>query len=177
MKKFLGIVFLLSFVLFASTGVYAQGVSGKIGYLDLSRVFDEYTKTKEYDTVLEAQHKKYETERTQKVDALKSAQDKLALLKEDEKAKLEADIETQKNQLLEFDRQLRTDLTKQRDEKIREILLEIEGVVKIFAEKEKYSLILNDRVLIFGDKTGDITEPILKTLNENYGKTKTEKAK
>ena len=184
MKKFLMAAVFMGFMLFTCTGVHAQGtegkmhaqgIEGKMGYLDLSRVFDEYQKTKEYDSLLEDQHSKYEKERNEKVEKLKSAQEKLALLKEDEKVKLETDIETQKNELLEFDRQMKTDLTKQRDEKIREILLEIEGVVKAFAEKEKYSLILNDRVLIYGDKVGDITEPILKTLNESYAKTTTDK--
>ena len=148
---------------------HAQSLDGKkIGYVDLSRVFDEYTKTKEYDAVLEKKHKEYEDVRNKKMDKIREAQGKLALLKEDEKAKLQESIEKDKADLLEFDRQQQTELKKQRDEKIREILLEIEKVVHDFAEKEKFALILNDRVLIYGEKTMDLTEKVLKLLNDSY---------
>ena len=77
---------------------------------------------------------------------------------EDQIAKIKAD-------LLEFDKQGKADLTKNRNEKIREILLEIEKIVSNFAQKEDYSIILNDRVLIYGVPKDDVTEYILKTLN------------
>ena len=150
-------------------GAYAQTLDGKkVAYLDLSRIFDNYTKTKEYDAVLEKDSVTYETERNKKVEVLKEKQSKSALLKEDEKAKLEKEIEDGKASLLEYDRQQQTELRKKRDEKIREILLEVEKIVKNYAEKEGYALILNDRVLIYGDKSMDITEKILQLLNESY---------
>ena len=133
-------------------------------------MFDEYGKTKEYDKVLEEKHGVYQKERNERIEKLRSAQEKLALLKDEEKASLQQDIEKQKAELLDFQRSQETDLKKQRDEKIREILLEIEKIVKAYAEKEKFTLILNDRVLIYDNGAGDITDPILKTLNENYNK-------
>ena len=75
-----------------------------------------------------------------------------------------------KSDLLEYDRQQKADLTKERNEKIREILLEIEKIVSDYAAAQNYSMILNDRVLIFGEKTLDVTEPILKKLNESQPK-------
>jgi Skp family chaperone for outer membrane proteins len=44
-------------------------------------------------------------------------------------------------------------------------LLEIEGVVKDYAQKEKYDIILNDRVLIYGAESFDLTKTILDLLN------------
>ena len=52
------------------------------------------------------------------------------------------------------------------NEKIREILLEIEKVVSDFAVKENYDIILNDRVLIYGNPVQDLTEDILTILNK-----------
>jgi len=75
-----------------------------------------------------------------------------------------------KNDLMEFDRQKQADLTKERNEKIREILLEIENKVSDFAKQENYSLILNDRVLIYGEPTLNLTETLLKILNGGQGK-------
>ena len=149
---------------------HAQDFKGKVAYVDLSRMFDEYEKTKAYDKVLEADNKKFQEERTKKIDAIRDLQGKSAALKEDEKGKVDKDIEKLKADLLAFDQQKRTDLTKARDEKVREILMEIEKTVSEYAKKEGYAYVFNDRVLIYGDQSMNITEPILKSLNEVYMK-------
>ena len=152
-----------------SCGTFAQAENGtKWAYMDLSKVFDNYEKTKEYDTALEAQHSGYEKERNAKIDKLKEAQNKLDLLKPEEKDKAQKDLEQMRSDLAQFDQQKRTDLQKQRDEKIREILLEIEKVVSDFAKKDKYDLILNDRVLVYGNPAMDISDQVLKLLNDSY---------
>lgn len=143
----------------------ALAAKDKMGYVDLSRLFDEYYKTQDYDATLEAKHKNFEEERNTKIESIREAQGKLGLLNEDKKAELEEKIEQMKADLLEFDRQRKADLTKERNEKIREILLEIENEVSSYAEKEGYSMILNDRVLVFGDPAIDLTEKILEKLN------------
>ena len=170
MKKYQVLFVSVLFLLFCMTGAYAQDKAIKIGYLDLSRVFDEYQRTKEYDSLLEARHSEYQTQRNAKLEKLKESQSKIALLKEEEKAKLEQEIEKNKADLLEFDRQKQTDLRKERDDRIREILLEIEKVVKDYAQKEGYTLVLNDRVLVYGGEEMNITDKIVKLLNESYPK-------
>ena len=137
----------------------------KLGYVDLSRLFDEYYKTQDYDATLEGQHKNFEQERNTKIESIREAQGKLGLLNEEKKAELEEQIEQMKADLLEFDRQKKADLTKERNEKIREILLEIENEVSSYAEKEGFAMILNDRVLVYGNPAIDLTEQILEKLN------------
>ena len=161
---FVGLFFLVS-----SAGAQ-QADAKKIAFMDLSKVFDNYEKTKESDKVLETEHAAYEKERNEKIEKLQEAQGKLALLKADEKTKAEADVEKMKQDLIAFDNAKRTDLTKKRDEKIREILLEIEKVTSDFAKKEKYDLILNDRVLVYGADGMDVTEQVLTILNQGYKK-------
>ena len=156
-------------LVFASTG-HAQEAGKKIAFLDLSKLFDNYQKTKEYDTTLESSHATFKKEHDTKVEKIKDAQSKLDLMKEDEKAKLQKDIDQMIADLNEFDRSKTTDLRKQRDEKVREILLEIEKIVSDFAKTNKYDLILNDRVLIYGNETMDVTEQVLKILNDSYNK-------
>ncbi len=162
-------VFLLTVLMsiFVTTGAHAEG---KIGFVDLSRLFDEYYKTKAYDKVLEGQQKDFEKTRNIQIETIRESQGKLGLLTDEKKSDLEQEIEKQKKGLMEFDRQKKADLTKERNEKIREILLEIEKVVSDFAEKEGYSIILNDRVLIYGTPSYDISETILKLLNANQPK-------
>jgi len=162
--RFLKVLTLLFAILtISTTAAYAQ--SAKIAFVDLSRLFDEHHKTASYDALLEENHKKFEAERNGKIEKIQEAQGKLALLNEDKKAALEEEIEKLKADLLEYDRQQKTTLTKERNEKIREILLEIEREVSGFAEKEGYDIILNDRVLIYGNPAKDITEEIIKRLN------------
>lgn len=160
-------MFIMSFFLAAvmTTGAVAAD-GGKIGYVDLSRLFDEYHKTKEYDKVLEAKHTDLEKAGKGKIEKIKESESKLALLKEDQKKVLEEEIDVLKGEAQEFVRQEQSNLTKDRNEKIREILLEIEKRVSDFAEKEGYDIILNDRVLIFGNPAQDLTEQILVILNK-----------
>ena len=138
----------------------------KIGYVDVNQVFDQYGKTKEYDDALAKKQDVYEQERTARLQKIQDAQGKLSLLKEDERNKLQQQIDKDKGDLLQFDRQQQTELKRERDEKLKEILLTIERVVREYAEKEQYTLILNDKVLIYGTKALDITDTIIKRMNE-----------
>ena len=169
MKKSTLIIIFSCFFLVGMTSpmVFAQAAP-KIGFVDLSRLFDEYYKTKEYDKVLEAKNNNFEKARNEKVEKVRDAQQKLSVLADDQKKKAEEDIEKLKSDLMEFDRQNKQDLTKERNEKIREILLEIEKIVSDYAQKESYSVILNDRVLIYGNQTLDLTAQILQKLNEGH---------
>lgn len=164
MKVFRMFMVMVFFVFITATGAYAAN-GAKIGYVDLSRLFDEYHKTKEYDSVLEAKHSELEKIGKEKVEKIKESESRLALLKEDQRTALEKEIETLKAEAQEFVRQEQSNLTKDRNEKIREILLEIEKIVSDFAAKEGYDIILNDRVLIYGDPAQDLTENILTILN------------
>jgi outer membrane protein len=166
MKK-IGLILLLAiFCIFVANVSFAAKDVAKIGYVDLGRLFDEYYKTKEFDKILEGKQKDFESKRNEKLELLRESQGKLALLKDDKKATMEEDIAKIKADLLEFDKQGKADLTKERNEKIREILLEIEKIVSDFAQKEGYTVILNDRVLIYGEQSMDVTEYILKVLND-----------
>lgn len=157
------------------SGAWAQGVSSgvkKIGVMDLSKVFDNYQRTKEYDAIIEGKTKDYEKARNEKIDKIKELQNKMALLKDDEKEKTTKELETMRNDLASFDQSQQTDLKKQRDDKIREILLEIEKTTSDFAKKEKYDIILNDRVLVYGAQGMDVSAQVLEILNANYAASK-----
>jgi len=157
-------------VLLLVTTSFSHAEVKKTGYMNLSRIFDNYEKTKEYDSVLEEQYNRYESERTTKVEKIQEKQGKLSLMKEDEKKKAEEEIQSMINDLQQYDMAQRTELTKKRDERIREILLEVEQVVSNYAKKEGYDLIFNDTVLIFGADSMDITDQILELLNAAYQK-------
>lgn len=161
---FLGVILGLSILL----GV--ARAEEKIAYVDLSRIFSEYSKTKDYDKVLGEKENSYSTERDKKVNEIKQFQDKINLLSEKEKAAKKTDLESKVKNLQEFDRQKQTDLRKEQDEKMKEILKNIEEAVKQHSEKEGYTLVFNDRVLVYEAKNLDITDKVLVILNKNYKK-------
>ena len=164
--KVFGLTVALGLVL--TTAAFAKDM--KIAYVDLSRLFDNYQKTKEYDAVLQKESEVFQKERDAMVGKIRDAQGKMALLKEDEKQKLQADLDKQKNDVVAYDNEKRTELGRKRDAKVREILLEIEKIVSGIAKQEGYDYILNDRVLIYGDQTQNLTERVLKALNDGYKK-------
>lgn len=168
MKRLRIFSLLAIFVLLSVGPVHAKAFEGKVGFVDLSRVFNEYKRTKEYDAVLEKESTAFQEERNKMIEKVRDAQSKLALLKEDEKQKMQEDIDKQKQALLDFSRAKGTDLTKKRDEKVREILLEIEKIVSDYSKKEGFTLVFNDRVLIYGDQQLNITDTVIKLLNDNY---------
>jgi len=164
--KVLGLAVMFGLV---ATGIsFADGL--KIAYVDLSKVFDGYQKTKEFDAVLQTEGEAFQKQRDAMVQKIQDAQSKLDLMKDSEKASLQADIEKQKNDVVAFDKEKRTELAKKRDDKVREILTEIQGVVSTIAKNDGYTYVLNDRVMIYGDPQFNITDAVAKTLNDSYKK-------
>jgi Skp family chaperone for outer membrane proteins len=142
----------------------------KIAYVDLAKVFDSYQKTKEFDAVLQSEGAQFQKQRDAMVQKIQDAQSKLSLMSDAQKSSMQSDIEKQKDEVVAFDKDKRAQLAKRRDDKVREILAEIQGVVSGMAKKEGYSYVLNDRVLVFGDPQFNITDTVMKSLNDSYKK-------
>ena len=168
MKKAAGILLGVFFGLTVMTG--AAFAADKFGYVDLSRLFSEYGKTKDYDKTLTEKQNIYEGEREKKVGDVKQFQEKLNLLSDKEKEAKQADLQVKVKTLQEYDRQKQTDLRKEQDEKMKEILKDIEGAVKKYSEKEGYTMVFNDRVLVYQTKSLDITDKVSAILNSGYKK-------
>jgi len=158
------------FVLSLLIVVGASYAADKLAYVDLSKAFSEYEKTKGYDKVLTEKETVYDTERNKKVDEIKQFQDKMNLLSDKEKEAKKPEFEAKVKTLQEYDRQKQTDLRKEQDTRMKEILKDIEDAVKQYAEKEGYTLVFNDRVLVYQTKSMDITDKILEILNKGTKK-------
>lgn len=138
----------------------------KLAFVDLTRIFSEYSKTKDYDKILGDKEQVYNTEREKKVNEIKQFQEKMNLLSDKEKETKKSELEAKLKALSDFDRQQQTDLRKEQDEKMKEILKDIEEAVRQYSEKEGYTLVFNDRVLVYQNKTLDITDKINEILNK-----------
>jgi len=163
MKKLLGILVVAAFVLGLRGVCFAEV---KFAYVDLSKIFSEYYKTKTYDKVLGDKENAYTADRDKKVNDIKQLQDKINLLSEKEKNAKKAELEQKIKTLQDYDRDKQTDLRKDQDEKMKEILKDIEDSVKKVAEKEGYAFVFNDRVLVYQNKAFEVTDKVLEILNK-----------
>jgi Skp family chaperone for outer membrane proteins len=51
---------------------------------------------------------------------------------------------------------------------VKDIIKEMSDVIKEYGEKNGYSIIVNDRVLLYGDPGMELTNEIIKLLNDKY---------
>lgn len=153
-------------------GGSAFAAGEKLGYVDLSRVFDEYLKTKDFDKTLEAKGAQKQVERDKLVNEVKKLRDEAELLSAKAKDEKQAVIDEKIKALQDFDRNTRDALRKERDAMVRDILKEIEGVIQNYGKSQGYAFIFNDRVLVFKSEGSDVTVPIIKVLNDSYTKKK-----
>ena len=157
-----GCLAVFSLFLFATSAQAAD----KFGYIDLSRTFSEYSKTKGYDKALSDKEKAYTDERDKKVAELKALQDKVNLLNDTEREAKKGELDSKMKSFQDSDRQKQDELRKEQDEKMKEILKDIEVAVKKYAEKEGYTMVFNDRVLVYQNKALEITNQIIEDLNK-----------
>lgn len=137
----------------------------KIGYINLGRTFDEYERTQQYERSLEDKGEKREKDREGLVADIKKLKDEMVLLSDKGKAEKQDGIDDKIRKLQEFDKDTRDELRSERDNMVRDILREIDKVIRDFGEKNSFTVILNDRILVYGNEAIDITQDIISILN------------
>ncbi|MFH1504416.1 MAG: OmpH family outer membrane protein [Candidatus Omnitrophota bacterium] len=168
MKRFLFFLAALSLMCSFSFKAFSQEM--KIGYVDIFEIFNEYDKTKEYDAKLEIKKKAVEKELEVKKEDIEKIQNKLSLLKEGEKGKEEDKITKKIEEYRELEREAFTDIKKERDEKMKEIVEDINKIVRDYAKDNNFSLVINENSVLYGEKIMDITSEILRISNKKYSK-------
>lgn len=166
MRKFLGIILVLCIVVPFSS--WANQI--KIGYINVFDVFDNYEKTLEYDKNLEKEKSKQEETLIKQKEQIEKMQSGLSLLKESEKEKKGNEIEKAINDFRVLEKEVYDNIKKQRDEKMQEILEDMNVVVGEYAKNNEFDFIINETAVLYGNKVMNITQDILKLMNERYKK-------
>ncbi len=151
----LGLIFLLG-------SAYA---ADKFAYVDVTRIAGEYTKAKEYAKNLESKATGFEAEINKKANEVKQLQDKISLLSDKEKENKKTELDAKFKELQEFRRQKETDLRKEDFDNTKEIVEDIKAIIKDHAEKQGFTLVFDDRALVYQTKSMDITDKIIQALN------------
>ena len=137
----------------------------KIGYVDLAKVSDEYAKTKDFEKTFEVQVKGKDAERQKFVDEIRKLKDEQALLSDKAKAEKQPIIDGKIANLQEFDRKVRDELVKQRNQMLGEIQKDIDTVISAYAKEASYDIVLIKQTVLFAGPELDITAEVVKRLN------------
>jgi outer membrane protein len=164
MKRGITIVFSLFVVCFLASSAYAE----KIAFVDVGKVFDGYTKTKDFDATLTTEGKKKQKERDNMVQDIRRLKDEMALLSESSKGEKQAAIDGKIRDLQDFDGRVQRDLGGRRDTVVKEIFNDIDQVVKDYGKQKGYDYVLNNRLVLYSNGQFDITNDILADINKGY---------
>lgn len=154
------------FAAFALIGSTAWAKEYKIAFVDLASVFDQYKKTKDSESALAEKGKAKEAERKKFVDDIRKLKDEQSLLSDKAKAEKQTVIDDKIKELQEFDRKAQDELLKERNDMLGGILKDIEKVVTDYAKEAGYDIVLNSRMLLYGDQQYDLTAEVMKRLNK-----------
>jgi outer membrane protein len=170
---------------------FAASAQGKVGIIDLRKVFDEYHKTKTADARLKDQAADLDKERKTMMEqyqkatddykgALDGANDQAVSADEREKRKKTAeskllDIKKLEQDIRQFDTQARTTLEEDQRKLRDKILLEIRGVINTKAKSAGYTIVVDSAaesinktpVVMYTNGENDLTTAVLAELNAN----------
>ncbi len=164
MKRFLVVLVMLSFGLSVLSTVYAQ--EQKFAYVDILKVFNEYQKTEKYDKKLQEDKTAKTKDREKSVEEIKKLEEKLSIVSKEEKEKTQKEYEEKVKQLRQFENQATMELSKEYNNMMEEILKEINKAIKDYAEKNNISFVFKDAAMAYINPSLDITDKIVKILNE-----------
>ena len=140
----------------------------KVAYVNVGKLFDGYERTKASEAVLEKKGKQKEAEFEGRVNDLKKLRESLELLNDKARETKAREIEAKADELKRFRANSAQDLRGERDEIAQQILKEIQGVVTDYGKTNGFSLILDERTMLYGQPAYDATDAVLTLLNSRY---------
>ncbi len=137
----------------------------KIGAVNVARVFDSYERTKQLDAVLGKKGKQKESELEGRMSELKRLREGLELLNAEARMAQERQIETKADELRRFRQNTAEDLRRERNQLAQDVLKEIQQAINAYAKANGFSLILDQRSIVFQQDVHDVTDEVLTQLN------------
>lgn len=155
-------------VLFAGSGRAAD--LAKVGYVDMDRVFDEYTETQKASQELNKEINARRKEITKLENEITTMREELntqeALLSKEEREKRIKEFNQKILDLQKYVRDVEMDLARKEETMTKKLITEILNVIKKVGEKEGYTLILRKDSILYGGDGMDLTDEVIKVLNK-----------
>jgi len=140
----------------------------KIGYVNLAKVFDGYERTKESDRGLEQKGQKKQAELETRATELKKLRESLELLSDQARDTKAREVEEKSDEFQRLKTRSQRDLVRERNAMAKTILDEIQQAIADYAKANGFSVMLDQRSLLYGQEAYDVTDEVLKVLNERY---------
>lgn len=138
----------------------------KIGYVNFEKAFNEYYKTKEGNAILAKEKSAKEDEGRKLVDQVNKMRKEAELLSQEAKKEKEDEIREKIRELKEFTEISRNGLVQKRNEMWKDIFAEIRKVIEKKAEDEEFTVIFDDKALLYKMDGLDLTDEIISELNK-----------
>ncbi|NQS99607.1 MAG: OmpH family outer membrane protein [Candidatus Omnitrophica bacterium] len=157
-------------VLLCSWAKLALAEDFKLGFVSLKKVLDDYKKVTDGEDALMKELESKNQEKEKLVKEVKNLREKIDLLKDKQKEKKQKELDEKVKKLQDFTYQTRTSLRQDRDEKFMEIMKEVKDVIDEYGQSRKYNIIIDDTLLLYKVDSLDVTEDVIKMLNQRYKK-------
>ena len=140
-------------------------ISFKVGYVDVAQLFDQYERTKRSESILERKGKQKEGELEGRLNELKKLRSGLELLSEKARSGRAREIDTKADELRRFGKYTQEELQRERNRVAKDIIDDIQRTIQDYAKANDFSMILDQRLLLYGQEIHDVTHDVLKQLN------------
>jgi outer membrane protein len=149
----------------------------KIGYVDMSKLFNEYQETKIRTAVFEKEWNDAQEEINQKARQLEELKNRLQeqrdTLGETEKRQLESQIDEAERDVKDYYELSLKRLRRREDEIKKELLDKLQKEIDDYGTREGYSMIFRESTLLHAAPTYDLTDEILQLVNNTQSETGT----
>ncbi len=179
MKRFF--VFVIASLLFFGAGISSKAFATeglKIGIVDLFRALNESDEGKKATSELESLIKSKQTlleEKGKKIETMKGELEKQsAVLSAEAKKAKEEEIERLIRDYQRLMSDSQSEVKKKEAELTDKILKELRQLINTMSQEQGYTLILEraEGLILYADKSIDITDALIKRYNESKAKTK-----
>ena len=155
-------------LLLAVPAPWAGADEMKIGYVDMGALFDGYERTKQSESVLQRKGEAKESELQGRLDELKKMRQGLDVLNDQAKEARAREIERKADELRRFGSNTKEDLLKERNQLAADIIKDIQASIRDYGKANGFAMIFDERSLVFGQDARNVTQEVLKQLNQQY---------
>jgi outer membrane protein len=136
----------------------------------VAQVFDKYQKTDEATETLKKEIEGKRKDIEKRREAINLLKQKLesqgVVMAEKEKAKMEEEVDAKISELKDITEKSNRELRERETQLTKTILKDIEEVVKAYGKDNGYDLILDSRDVLYGPEGMEVTNDIIKLMNE-----------
>lgn len=159
---------ILVFLGFMCIGLLAQ--NSKIGYVDIKKVFDNYEEAKKTEEKFKKEIDDAQKDLDKLQEEVKKMQDdyekKKNMMKPEEQTKKENELKAKIQELSKKWIETKQKLDDRGKALENQIFEDIKKAIGDYAKKNGYSMVVDSRLILYGESAVDLTDEIIKIINK-----------